>query len=131
MSQVRVYPRVSHGFSHGYGYGYENADLAKTRTRYGNVRGTTKYGESRVTSLPRFHHHFKAMQSKYSNLSLVLQVLYKGEYTIIIQITNYAFTVRFQRQKPSTGQIHTNQASARARIHVYVQRQQQHRRPQK
>jgi hypothetical protein len=31
-----------------------------------------------VTSLlPRFHHHLKAMQSKYSNLSLVLQVLYR------------------------------------------------------
>jgi len=49
MSRVRVYPRVSHGFSHGYGYGYEIADPAKTRTRtrtrYGNSNcGATKYG---------------------------------------------------------------------------------------
>ena len=47
MSQVRVYPRVLHGFSHGYGYGYEIADPAKTRTRYGNSNcGATKYGSA-------------------------------------------------------------------------------------
>jgi hypothetical protein len=48
MPRVRVYPRVSHGFSRGYGYGYEIADPAKTRTRtrtrYSNARHTTKYG---------------------------------------------------------------------------------------
>ena len=46
-SRVRVYPRVSHGFSHGYRYryGYEIADPAKTRTHYGNSNcGATKYG---------------------------------------------------------------------------------------
>ena len=32
MSQVWVYLRVSHGFSHGYGYGYEIADPSKTCT---------------------------------------------------------------------------------------------------
>jgi hypothetical protein len=72
MSRVRVYPRVSRGFSRGYGYGYEIADPSKTRTRtrtrYSNAqlvlpqfvsqRDTTEYGyhcEPRVTF--HFHHH--------------------------------------------------------------------------
>jgi len=48
-------------FSRGYGTVRECRPAktrTRTRTRYGNARGTTKYGEPRVTSLlPRFHHH--------------------------------------------------------------------------